>query len=59
MSDVQSIYIPSSIRDWYLEVKNLNNGQTVFFLLVNPMDKSHKDLDTIYFNEPRRAQYMH
>ena len=39
MSDVQSIYILSSIRDWYLEVKILNYRQTVFFLPVDPMDK--------------------
>ena len=27
--------------------QNLSNRQTVFFLLVDPMDKNHKDLDTI------------
>ena len=27
--------------------QNLSNRQTVFFLLVDPMDKKHKDLDTI------------
>ena len=39
--------------------QNLNNRQTVFFLPVDPMDKNHKDLDTIDLNEPRHAQYMH
>ena len=39
--------------------QNLNNRQTVFFLPVNPMDKNHKDPDTIDLNEPRHAQYMH
>ena len=39
--------------------QNLNNRQTVFFLLVDPMDKSHKDPDAIDLNEPRHAQYMH
>ena len=39
--------------------QNLNNRQTVFFLLVDPMDKNHKDLDTIALNAPRHAQYMH
>ena len=34
----------------------LNNRQTVFFLLVDPMDKNDKDLDTIDLNKPRRAQ---
>ena len=37
----------------------LSNRQTVFFLLVDPMDKNHKDLDTIDLNEPRHAQNMH
>ena len=27
--------------------QNLSNRQTVFFLLVDPMDKNHKDPDTI------------
>ena len=39
--------------------QNLNNRQTVFFLLVDPMDKNHKDPDTIDLSEPRRAQYLH
>ena len=33
--------------------------QTVFFLPVDPMDKSHKDPDTIDLSKPRHAQYMH
>ena len=37
----------------------MNNRQTVFLLPVDPMHKNHKDLDTIDFNEPRHAQYMH
>ena len=39
--------------------QNLSNRQTVFFLPVDPMDKSHKDPDTIDLNEPRHAQHMH
>ena len=39
--------------------QNLSNRQTVFFLLVDPMDKGHKDLDVIDLSVPRRAQYMH
>ena len=31
----------------------------VFFLLVDPMDKEHKDPDTIDLGAPRLAQYMH
>ena len=37
----------------------LSKRQTVFFLLVDPMDKEHKDPDTIDLGAPRRAQYMH
>ena len=37
----------------------LNNRQTVFFLPVDPMDKNHKDPDTIDLSVPRHAQYMH
>ena len=33
--------------------------KTVFFLLVDPMDKSHQDLDTIDLSVPRHAQYLH
>ena len=32
--------------------------QTVFFLPVDPMDKSHKDPDEIYLNVPRHARYL-
>ena len=39
--------------------QNLSNRQTIFFLIVDPMDKNHKDLDTIDLNAPRHAQYMH
>ena len=39
--------------------QNLNNRQTGFFLPLDPMDKNHKDLDTIDLNAPRHAQYMH
>ena len=37
----------------------LSNRQTVFFLPVDPMDKGHKDPDTIDLVAPRLAQYMH
>ena len=39
--------------------QNLSNRQTVFFLLVDPVDTNHKDPDTIDLNAPRHAQYMH
>ena len=38
--------------------QNLSNRQTVFLLPVDPMDKSHKDLDENDLNVPRRAQCM-
>ena len=59
MSDVLSICILSSVLDYYLEVKSLSNRQTVFFLLVDPMDKNHKDPDVIDLSVPRHAQYLH
>ena len=41
----------------------LSNRQTVFFLLVDPRDKSHKDPDVIDLSVPRHApchvQYLH
>ena len=38
--------------------QNLSKRQTVFFLLVNPMDKEHKDPETVDLKAPRLAQYM-
>ena len=37
----------------------MSNRQTVFFLPVDPMDKNHKDPETIDLNAPRHAQHMH
>ena len=37
----------------------LSNRQTVFFTSVDPMNKEHKDPDTIELGAPRLAQYMH
>ena len=42
-----------------LGAQNLSKRQTVFFLLVDPMDNNHKDPDTIDLSVPRHAQYMH
>ena len=39
--------------------QNSSKRQTVFYLLVDPLDKNHKDLDVIDLNVPRRAQYLH
>ena len=58
MLDVRSIFILSSTLDKYLEVK-VRARDTVFFLRVDPRDKSHKDLDEIDLNKPRHTQYLH
>ena len=39
--------------------QNSSKRQTVFFPLVYPMDKSHKDPKVIDLNVPRHAQYLH
>ena len=39
--------------------QHVSNRQTVFFLLVDPMDKEHKDLEKIDLGAPRFARYMH
>ena len=38
--------------------ENLSKRQTVFFLLVDPMDRDHKDPETIDLEAPRLAWYM-
>ena len=42
-----------------MEVRIQARGQTVFFLPIDPRDKSHKDPEKIDFSVPRRAQYLH
>ena len=39
--------------------QNSSKRQTVFFLPVDPMDKSHKDPKVIDLTAPRHAQYLH
>ena len=39
--------------------QNLSNRQTVFFVLVDPMDKEHKDTEKIDLEAPRLARYKH
>ena len=39
--------------------QNSSHRQTVFFLLVDPRDQGHQDLEKIDLNVPRRAQYLH
>ena len=39
--------------------QNSSKRQTVFFLLVDPMDKSHKDPNEIDLNVPRHAHHVH
>ena len=38
--------------------QNLSKRQTVFFVPVKPVDKEHKDPETIDLKAPRLAQYM-
>ena len=38
--------------------QNSSKRQTVFFLVVDPMDKNHKDPDVIDLSVPRRARYL-
>ena len=44
MSDVQSVYIPSSIRDWYLEVKIWATDRQYSFCLSIPWTKIIRNL---------------
>ena len=39
--------------------QSLSKRQTVFFLLVDPMDKEHKDPEKIDLKAPPLARYMH
>ena len=39
--------------------QNLSRRQTVFFLLVDPRNESHKDPEYIDFSVPSLARYMH
>ena len=39
--------------------QNSSKRQTVFFVPVDPRDKSHKDPDEIHLNVPRHAQHLH
>ena len=39
--------------------QNSSKRQTVFFLPVDPRDRSHKNPDEIVLNVPRHAQYVH
>ena len=39
--------------------QKLSNRQTVFFLLVDPMEREHEGLATIDLGAPRLAQYTH
>ena len=55
ISDVQSIYILSS--GLIPGGQHLSKRHTVFFTSVDPMDKNHKDPDTIDWSVPRLAWY--
>ena len=53
--NLHSIIISGLIRGGQSSSKR----QTVFFVLVDLMDKSHKDPDVIDLSVPRLAQYVH
>ena len=38
--------------------QKLSKRQTVFFTAVNPMNKEHKDPDTVDLKAPRLARYL-
>ena len=57
MSDVQSIHIASSIRDWYLEVKIWTTDRQ-FFWFVDSMEIEPKDPETIDLEALDLAQYI-
>ena len=59
MSDVRSICISIISSGLIPGGQSLSKRQTVFFLLVDPMDKIHKDPDVIDLSVPRRARYLH
>ena len=39
--------------------QNLSKRQTVFFLLLHPLDQEHRDPEKIDLEAPRLARYMH
>ena len=50
----------SIINNWLVPGgQNLSRRQTVFFLLVDPRDESHRDPEYIDFSVPRLARYLH
>ena len=51
-----SFYHQLWIKTWRSKFEQKTD---IFFLLVDPMDKSHKDSDDTDLNVPRHAQYLH
>ena len=39
--------------------QNSSKRQTIFFLLIDPRNKDHKDPEKLDLSVPRRAQYLH
>ena len=54
-----AINLHSIINSGLILGQYLSKKQTVFFLLVDPMDKNRKDPDVIDLSVSRRAQYLH
>ena len=57
--DVRSIFTLLSTMDWIPGGQDSSRRHTVFFLPIDPRDKSHKDPEHIDFSLPRGAQYVH
>ena len=58
MSDVQSIYIPSSIQDYYQEVRIWAKDRQCSFCLWILRTQKHKDPETADLKAPRLARYL-
>ena len=59
MTALMHLHGSSHTEKGHLLYQNSSKRQTVFFLLVDPRDKSHKDPDEIDLNVPRHAHYVH
>ena len=56
-SDVQSIYTASRIQDWYREDKIWAKDKRCSSRPVDPVNKEHKDPETVDLKAPRLAWY--
>ena len=49
---------PQSVH-WWKACLAAGGGENIFQNCIDPLDKSHKDLDVIDLSVPRHAQYLH